>query len=390
MLSFLQSVISNDSSPEIAYNFVVMIGLDILGYFRNVDNVEMKNDVYDWKEGGRNSSPHRLPFDNPTTPGEVTLRWGTPKWSTLFDWANDVEVGKAFRKEVLIIQLRRDGWPSRIMRLSGAWPTSWKGPSLDTMSSDWAVEEVTLSYDVFNMIVLDLGLDVSSALTMMTSLVSALTQDWTSDTPSKASLVCSEKDALSVEFQFNPEKISLTMSSDWSPGGEGNGTLLPSQEYGGGKPASLSFEVMVDESEVRDAAASAIMSLLPVFASDLASLLGLEPENTNSVTWRLQQVHNLTLPHVTDSTTGQKRPPLVCFTWGGSFLFTGLVTKADVNVLLWDTDGNPRRATINLDIEGMPFDDVDASKFFKPPESSDVDSMLSDFLDGAEDPDALF
>lgn len=146
-LSFMQSLFGQNPMPEVNYNFVVFVGMDIFGAFQTVSDLKASVPVYTHKEGGRNYSPRRLAFDGPLDPGEVTLSWGVPIWTTLYEWMNDVSVGGVFRREVIIAQLGRSGWPTRVMVLHGAWPSEWKGADLDATTSSWALESLTLTYD---------------------------------------------------------------------------------------------------------------------------------------------------------------------------------------------------------------------------------------------------
>lgn len=146
-MSFMQSMYGSNAFPEVNYNFIVFVGMDIFGSFQGVENLSLRVEPYEYKEGGRNHAPRRLPFDGPMKPGELTLRWGTPMWATLFEWMNDVQVGGAFRRLVVIAQLGRHGWPTRVITLTGAWPVEWKGANLDASQSEWALEELTLVYE---------------------------------------------------------------------------------------------------------------------------------------------------------------------------------------------------------------------------------------------------
>lgn len=151
-LSFIQSLLGETQIPEVNYNFVVFMGLDIFGTFQGVEGIGLSVDPYEYNEGGRNWAPRRLPFDKPLRPTDVTLKWGTPMWGTLYEWMNDVEVGKAFRREVIIAQLGRAGWPTRLFFLTGAWPIDWKAAELSTSGSEWAMESLTLAVDRVNVI----------------------------------------------------------------------------------------------------------------------------------------------------------------------------------------------------------------------------------------------
>ncbi len=154
MSSYLQSVLPGTDEPDVSYNFIVLIGIRPFGDFRSVTGAGISLAPQNIVEGGRNHSPHILPYGSGQVMkwGEVTLRWGTPVWNTLYSWADAVRVGKFFRRDVFVVQLKRNGWPTRLMRFAGAWPIRWKASPLDTASSEWALSELTLVYEDFNMI----------------------------------------------------------------------------------------------------------------------------------------------------------------------------------------------------------------------------------------------
>ena len=153
-MSFMDYVLPVFVEPEINFNFVVMVGIRPFGEFRTVSGAGINHSPLSLVEGGRNHSPHLLVHTAGSVSqwGEVTLQWGTPVWSTLYDWADAVRVGRHFRRDVFVIQLTRSGLPTRLMRFAGAWPKSWKASGLDTSSTEWAAEEITLVYEDFNMV----------------------------------------------------------------------------------------------------------------------------------------------------------------------------------------------------------------------------------------------
>lgn len=155
--SMLQSILPVGKFPEIAYNFIVSVGADIMGDFQSVEGIGYRIEPFSYNEGGRNHSPHMMPFRSPGEPQVATLRWGTVVWSTLYDWIKAVEVGKNYRRSVWVIQLSREGWPSRITRLGSAWPVEWSAARLSTQSSEWALEELKIAYEEINMVLTRAG-----------------------------------------------------------------------------------------------------------------------------------------------------------------------------------------------------------------------------------------
>lgn len=145
--------------PEINFNFIVMAGLDFLGEFKSVSGIGKSLPAFEVEEGGRHHSPHYLPFKGPASREQLKLEWGSVSATSLYEWIQAVRIGWAFHRDVIVVQLSRDGWPTRIMRFGNCWPTAWSGADLDTGGSSWALQSLSLVYDDFNMITIpfDLG-----------------------------------------------------------------------------------------------------------------------------------------------------------------------------------------------------------------------------------------
>ncbi len=151
-MSFLQFIPALRKFPEVNFNFVVMAGLDMFGEFQSVTEISYEHEPYEIKEGGRNFSSRLRPFAGPSKRGRVKLAWGNLAWDSMSNWMESVDIGMEFRRQVFVLQLGRAGWPTRIFRFGGAWPVAWKAADLDTKTSDWAVDELTLAYETFNSI----------------------------------------------------------------------------------------------------------------------------------------------------------------------------------------------------------------------------------------------
>jgi phage tail-like protein len=138
---------SNFAKPDVNYNFIVLIGGAPLGEFQSCENIVINHQPYQWKEGGRNHSPHYLPLAEPMNRGELSLKWGNVIYNNLYSWIKGVEVGKLIRKEVFVVQMGRHGWPNIFYRFAGCMPIYWEGAALNATSSSWAVEELKLVYE---------------------------------------------------------------------------------------------------------------------------------------------------------------------------------------------------------------------------------------------------
>lgn len=134
-----------DHTLDIAYNFEVRVaeGGEV-GNFLSIEGLERSIEPYEHVEGGRNHTVHSLVGQ--AKYGELSLRWGWMKLNWLHDWAMQVEVGRSFRKDLLITQLTHAFSPLRVYTVIGAWPISWTGAKLDSSSSEVPIEEVKLRF----------------------------------------------------------------------------------------------------------------------------------------------------------------------------------------------------------------------------------------------------
>ena len=136
-----------DAQPDVNYNFIVSIGALPIGMFQAVEGIVIQHQPFQWKEGGRNHSPHYLPFAEPKNRGELSLKWGNVINDALYSWMRQVDVGNLIRKEVFVIQMGRHGWPNMFYRFAGCMPVYWEGAALNSGGSSWAIEELKIVYE---------------------------------------------------------------------------------------------------------------------------------------------------------------------------------------------------------------------------------------------------
>ena len=135
------------TTGQIGYLFHVLLDLCGYGDFHALENLSYRVPPKQYWEGGRNYAPHNLPFENVGQCGELTLRWGMINRPWLYEWMNDVAAGGRFRRSVLIFHMNRRRMPVRVIRLRKAWPIEWKGPDLNTLDSNYPVEQLTIAYE---------------------------------------------------------------------------------------------------------------------------------------------------------------------------------------------------------------------------------------------------
>lgn len=153
-----------------------------------------------------------------------------------------------------------------------------------------------------------------------------------SESLTHAEISCLDDGSMSISVQFNPTSFKLGRRVTWA---EQTAALQPwsTLQYGSGAADTLSVTLLLDESE-SDA------SVLPA----------------------VEGFYAFTLPLRIDAEI--VRPPVLRFTWE-EFRFLGVAQSLDVDVLLFDASGAPKRATVTLSFLGRAFAEAStADEFF--------------------------
>ncbi len=126
------------------FNFKVEIEGVTTGAFRNVEGLDSETEIVEYQDGDDlilRKRPGRTKYSN------VTLKRGYVNNTELWEWRKAVIEGKVQRKSGSIILCADDG--TEIMRYNffEAWPTKWKGFTLDGKGTDVNVEEMELAVE---------------------------------------------------------------------------------------------------------------------------------------------------------------------------------------------------------------------------------------------------
>ncbi len=159
-------------------------------------------------------------------------------------------------------------------------------------------------------------------------------------------------DDFKLEVHFNPSTLKVTRKRTWQDGDQFE-SEYPSLQWAKTSHDTLSFTLLFDHSEPRDLSdmAATAAALNPVMnLGPMAKMMGLV--NEDSVEDQLAILYGLSnvwdiFPDMPDG----RRPPLVTFTWN-NFSFTGAITTLTVEYVLFDADGNPKRATAAVEMLG--------------------------------------
>ena len=169
--------------------------------------------------------------------------------------------------------------------------------------------------------------------------------------------------ASNFEFPFNPKEIKYKRGkpdfemSDKRPNGSPY-TRLKSE--GKGQLDELSFTLNLDDSapSLLDPLEIAA-SLVPVTSANIALALVpaksvMPPSLTPSVSDCVKILHSWTMLIDPNDKTGLlRRPYLICFEWA-DMAFSGGISDLSVDFTLFDSDGTPMRAKVEVSITGRP------------------------------------
>ncbi|PPK68460.1 LysM peptidoglycan-binding domain-containing protein [Actinokineospora auranticolor] len=147
-----------------------------------------------------------------------------------------------------------------------------------------------------------------------------------------------------VRFQFNPNRLSLTKSTEWRRKPSRMAAESATPEFVGSGPRSLSLEVFLDATDTHD----------------------------GSVERKVEQLMVACVP--TEKSLRAKKPasPWVRFEWGSgrTTSFDGVLSSFSVEYTLFDTDGSPLRATCAVGIEEATADALGQNPTSGTPEAS--------------------
>lgn len=126
------------------FNFKIEIENVTTGAFKNVEGLDSETEVVEYQDGDdiiARKRPGRTKYSN------ITLKRGYINTDELWKWRKKVIEGKVERKSGSVILCADDG--SEVCRYNffEAWPSKWKGFTLDGKGGDVTVEEVELAVE---------------------------------------------------------------------------------------------------------------------------------------------------------------------------------------------------------------------------------------------------
>ena len=129
-----------------AGRFYIQIGGDVLGMFMELSGLSIETDVQQVTEGGVNSFVHKLP--GRTSVGNITLKRGVTRSALLYYWYLGIVSGKLVQRQHVSVMLFDPlGIPLRTWEFRNAYPVRWTGPTLESGSTQVAVESFELAHE---------------------------------------------------------------------------------------------------------------------------------------------------------------------------------------------------------------------------------------------------
>jgi hypothetical protein len=178
-------------------------------------------------------------------------------------------------------------------------------------------------------------------------------------------------EAHTVTFPFNPTDIEVTRGCGFSSENSDSNSVndYGGLKFGGAKSDELSMSFILDTSEPSISDPKyALFMMNPIIAStpatQPASLAKMIPffagaVNADSVTETLDTITEMTKLSKADRKAKKSDaaaviyPRLVEFTWGDQIKFSGAIEKFSFKILLFDSDGTPKRAEVSLGLVGV-------------------------------------
>ncbi|MSS69988.1 MAG: DUF3421 domain-containing protein [Candidatus Latescibacteria bacterium] len=142
---------ARETDPVISYSFSVVIagGVNASGYFTAVSGLQGENDVVTHRVVSPDGKEFVQIIPGRVKWGEVTLKKGVTTDMGFWKWRELVILGKIddARANMTITMYDRNYTPVMNWTFRNAWPSRLSGPSMDSGSSDFSVEEMTIIHE---------------------------------------------------------------------------------------------------------------------------------------------------------------------------------------------------------------------------------------------------
>jgi phage tail-like protein len=127
------------------FNFLVEIDGIARAAFSDVSGFDTTIDVTEYREGGENTTPRKLPGQAKYS--NIVLKWGLTSDRELYDWVLQTVQGDIQRKNGSIVALDSAGNEVVRWNFRNAWPAKWDGPDYTAKGNDVAIETLELAHE---------------------------------------------------------------------------------------------------------------------------------------------------------------------------------------------------------------------------------------------------
>jgi phage tail-like protein len=141
----------NGNGPHGNYRFLVVIDGVEVASFSEARVLEAEVEVIEYRNGNEISpfTPHKIP--GLAKFGDLVLKRGVTDNTELFDWFRMVLDGMVERRNISIALLDNSGDKVVTWNFSKAWPSKYKGPDMDALGNEIAIEELVIVHEGMQM-----------------------------------------------------------------------------------------------------------------------------------------------------------------------------------------------------------------------------------------------
>ncbi|MEQ1505622.1 MAG: phage tail protein [Myxococcota bacterium] len=136
------------TDPYNGHYFALEINNQEIAHFQECSGLKSVATVYEIEEGGMNGMTHKRPGQSRWE--NIVLRYATSASTELLSWRDQFlqdQFGLRTEYGGAIILYDNAGTEIRRYSFSSCWPVSWEGPSLNSGSSELAVETLEIAHD---------------------------------------------------------------------------------------------------------------------------------------------------------------------------------------------------------------------------------------------------
>lgn len=134
-------------------NFRYLIEIDGFASagFNKMSGLEMETDVFEYREGGENTTVRKLPGQTKFNP--IVLERGATFNQDMFNWFQSIHAygttpGLSIaRKTVTIVLIGHKDKRLNEKTLQNCWPSKWAWADLDAKSNEALIESITLQHE---------------------------------------------------------------------------------------------------------------------------------------------------------------------------------------------------------------------------------------------------